>query len=129
VLKTIRLHKNILHHEEEQTNNLFQSKRIVQNPSMDLSCNHIGPILIRPDPFQIHFNPIGERIVGSFFPPRYDEDGRLDPILSERVYFYDFAKNFSVFRPVSNSGKVNLANSKEDKVRFLFAFLQSSKTK
>ena len=69
------------------------------------------------EPFQIHFNPVGERIVGSFFQTRYDEDGRIDPILSERVYFYDFAKNFSVFRPVSNSGKYNKANSKDDKVR------------
>ena len=44
---------------------------------------------------QIHFNPIGERIVGSFFPPKYNKNGQLDVIETERVYFYDFAKNFS----------------------------------
>jgi hypothetical protein len=64
--------------------------------------------------FQIHFNPIGERIVGSFFPPKYDENGVLDDVQSDRVYFYDFAKNFSVFRQVG--GKRNHLNSKEHKV-------------
>ena len=76
-------------------------------------------IMMNGSYLQIHFNPVGERIVGSFFRTRYDEDGRVDPILSERVYFYDFAKNFSVFRPVSNSGKHNKANSKDDKVTAL----------
>lgn len=66
--------------------------------------------------FQIQFNPIGDRIVASFFTPKYNTDGKLDLNESHKVYFRDFAKTFAVFRQVSR-GKPNNLNSKEHKVK------------
>lgn len=59
-------------------------------------------------------NPVGERIITAFFPK--SESGELESGLCEQVNFYNFAKVFGVFRPVSSNQKKNVCNLKEHKV-------------
>jgi hypothetical protein len=54
--------------------------------------------------------------VASFFSTKYNADGKVDAVESERVYFYDFAKTFAVFRQVNAKTKINGLNSREQKV-------------
>ena len=67
--------------------------------------------------FQIANNPIGERLVNSFFPTKYHNNGLINQEETEKLYFYDFARNFAAFRQVSikNPDK-NISNSRDHKV-------------
>jgi hypothetical protein len=68
---------------------------------------------------QIQFNPIGDRIAASFFSTKYGGDGRVDSAESSRVYFYDFAKTFAVFRQVNNKRRIDRMGLKEQKVSII----------
>jgi hypothetical protein len=66
--------------------------------------------------------------VASFFSTKYNADGKVDAVESERVYFYDFAKTFAVFRQVNTKGKINGLNSREQKVQTPFLFVYGNKS-
>jgi len=67
---------------------------------------------------QVANNPIGERILNSFFPTKRLPNGSIDVEETEKLYFYDFAKNFAAFRQVSEKDPCkNISNSKEHKVK------------
>lgn len=67
-------------------------------------------------------NPVGERIICAFFPPKYNDSGEIDVVSSDRVNFYHFAKVFGVFRPVSSNQDKNVCNLKEHKVKKVTTF-------
>ena len=69
--------------------------------------------------FQIANNPIGERLVSSFFPTKYHNNGLVNQEETEKLYFYDFARNFAAFRQVSTKNPdKNISNSRDHKVNY-----------
>jgi len=78
---------------------------------------------------QVKFNPVSEKIIETFLPKgRFDLDGK--PVKSGHITFSQFARTFSVFQPIRSrqSDDVEAPNSKENKIRFLFNMIDSSKT-
>ena len=77
---------------------------------------------------QVAINPVGEKIVEAFLPRTHlDPNGR--PVKSTRITFSQFVRTFAVFRPIhKNEAKDSkLANSKENKTRFLFNLIDASR--
>lgn len=75
---------------------------------------------------QVKFNPVSEKIIEAFLPKsRIDLDGK--PVKSGHITFSQFVRTFSVFRPIRKADNPEAPNSKENKIRFLFNLIDSSK--
>ncbi|GMR42905.1 hypothetical protein PMAYCL1PPCAC_33503 [Pristionchus mayeri] len=69
---------------------------------------------------ELRLNPLGVRIIDAFF-----ADAEVGE--REKVYFYDFVKVLSHFRPI-NKNKPHLWNTREAKLRFAFTMYDLNKS-
>ena len=65
--------------------------------------------------FQMGINPVGEKIIEGFLPPRRMDTNRTE----HRISFTQFTKTFAVFRPIHKNeiNNFDAPNSKKNKVK------------
>ena len=63
-------------------------------------------------------NPVGEKIVETFLPPKEFDENNKEIRRNKRIFFSQFAKTFAVFRPIHrhDMDKHEAPNSKTNKV-------------
>jgi len=77
---------------------------------------------------QMNMNPVGEKIVETFLPPKEFDENNKEIRRNKRIFFSQFAKTFAVFRPIHrhDMDKHEAPNSKTNKIRFLFNMINSA---